>query len=173
MKWDAIVRHYLTNYQPGSEQELNWFRAQPSVASAIKMASLAIRDEKGKRFLHQRRINRFVLFESESILLSAESAISKAKSFDELFGLIKNLLQDIKGLGELYYYDTALRIGSKLNLVPTKVYLHAGTRVGAKALGLNHKEQYLELNALPKELLRLQPYEIEDVLCIYKRMLKA
>lgn len=53
-----------------------------------------------------------------------------------MFHLIDTALETIPGLGELYVYDTTLRIGAKLNLFPDKVYLHAGTRLGATALGL-------------------------------------
>jgi len=50
--------------------------------------------------------------------------------------LIDTALEPIPGLGELYVYDTTLRIGAKLNLFPDKVYLHAGTRLRERALGL-------------------------------------
>ncbi|MEO0269567.1 MAG: hypothetical protein ABIN73_07505 [candidate division WOR-3 bacterium] len=52
---------------------------------------------------------------------------------------------------------------------PDKVYLHAGTKEGAKNLGLNTKgKKALQINELPKELKDLSPIEIEDILCIYR-----
>ena len=78
----------------------------------------------------------------------------------------------VGGLGELYVYDTALRIGAKLNLLPNKVYLHAGTRSGAEALGFDGKATVLNVSDLPRELQKLEPHEIEDVLCIFKADLK-
>jgi hypothetical protein len=80
-------------------------------------------------------------------------------------------LQGIRGLGHLYTYDTALRIGAKLDLLPEKVYLHAGTRKGAKALGLDWKARALEVASIPDELHELEPREIEDFLCIYEEKL--
>ena len=39
-------------------------------------------------------------------------------------------------LGELTVYDVAHRIGAYLQLEPDVVYLHRGTRIGARYLGL-------------------------------------
>jgi hypothetical protein len=57
----------------------------------------------------------------------------------ELHALIKRTIHSIGGLRELYTYDMALRIGAFLGLAPEFVYLHRGTRAGARALGLNAK----------------------------------
>ena len=65
-------------------------------------------------------------------------------------------------------YDTVLRIGAKLDLFPDRVYLHCGTREGARALGLKWRDPWLKVDELPRELRRLKPHEIEDFLCIYK-----
>jgi hypothetical protein len=59
--------------------------------------------------------------------------MEKANDFGDLFHLVGAALDSIHGLGELYVYDTSLRIGAKLNLFPDRVYLHAGTRLGAGA----------------------------------------
>ena len=53
-----------------------------------------------------------------------------------------------------------------LSLSPDHVYLHAGTRKGAQALGLQGAT--VHKNDLPPEFRRLSPAEIEDCLCIYK-----
>ena len=66
-------------------------------------------------------------------------------------------------------YDTALRIGAKLGVAPVRVYLHTGTREGAKRLGIETKGvSALWPSELPEALRELEPYEVEDVLCIYK-----
>lgn len=77
-------------------------------------------------------------------------------------------MEDIPGLGHLYTYDTALRIGSKLVQLPNKVYLHAGTRRGARILGLDWKASALEIAEIPIELRELEPFKIEDFLCVYE-----
>ena len=62
---------------------------------------------------------------------------------------------------------SASRIGAKLNLFPEKVYLHAGTRLGARSLGLPNVPR-LSVSEFPKEFRALKPHEIEDALCIFK-----
>jgi hypothetical protein len=94
--------------------------------------------------------------------------LKACKRFDELHALIERTIHSIVGLRELYTYDTALRIGAFLGLAPEFVYLHRGTRVGARALGLNAKLPYLTVDQLPVELRTLSPAEVEDFLCIYK-----
>lgn len=74
----------------------------------------------------------------------------------------------IHDIGPLTIYDTALRIGAFLRLEPAVVYLHRGTREGAKAIGENHRSECLDVRELPRPFQRLKPYEIEDCLCIYK-----
>ena len=53
-----------------------------------------------------------------------------------------------------------------------QVYLHAGTRLGACALGLGASTA-LAVSESPRELRVLKPHEVEDVLCIFKDELKA
>jgi hypothetical protein len=77
-------------------------------------------------------------------------------------------LADVYGIGELYVYDTALRIGVNLGVFPKEVYLHAGTRVGARKLGLDVSKPTVKMSFLPTHLRTLRPHEVEDVLCIFK-----
>jgi hypothetical protein len=107
------------------------------------------------------------------ILLKQAGAMGRARDFAELFALIDAAMEPMPGLGELYVYDTSLRIGSRLNLLPEKVYLHAGTRRGARALGLNARAATLDVSDLPKSFRILRPHEIEDVLCIFRDQLKT
>lgn len=167
----TLTRHYAINHRKRSKDELEWFRTQSSLENTTKVAALAI-DVKGKRLSHQRRIRRENLEKARVVLLSAANDIQQCKTFDELLSLIESELHEIQGLAELYAYDTALRIGAKLGLVPEKVYLHAGTRKGAEALGLDSKARALEVSALPNELQELEPREMEDFLCIYKDELR-
>jgi hypothetical protein len=94
-----------------------------------------------------------------------------ASSFDELFDLVEAIIRPIPKIGELAVYDTALRIGARFGLEPDKVYVHAGTRDGLKALGFSGRERIVELNDLPRPIRRLSAREAEDLLCIYKSQL--
>ena len=52
--------------------------------------------------------------------------------------LVERELMGIRGIGVLTVYDVATRIAAHLDLEPARVYVHAGTAEGARALGLNH-----------------------------------
>lgn len=41
MGLEAIVRHYIKHFRPGSESELDLFRKQPSDAAAVRLAAIA------------------------------------------------------------------------------------------------------------------------------------
>ncbi len=172
MNLKAIAHIYVRDIRPRAQTELDWFRQQPSLESAIEQAALATNSE-GKRYSHQYRLKKTALEEARRVLLMNSKAIAQSKSFDDLFSLVETRVGGITGIGELYIYDTSLRIGAKLGLLPTKVYLHAGTRKGARALGFESKARTLEMSELPPELGQLEPHEIEDVLCIFKDDLKA
>lgn len=166
MSLELIVRTYKVNIQPKAQYELTRF-AELETAIAVEKAALAI-NHKEKRFSHQRRLKKANLEEAKTKLLANLNELKASTNFDDLFLLVKKLVRPIKGIGELYVYDTALRIGANLGLLPTKVYLHAGTRTGAKRLGFQGKEPTIAVSRFPKALQKLQPHEIEDVLCIFK-----
>ena len=111
------------------------------------------------------------LGKARTVLLKNSNGIAKVESFEDLFGLVHHLLSPISGVGELYIYDTTLRIGVKMGFLPQKVYLHAGTRFGAKNLGPDYNGVSLEVASVPREFQELSAHEIEDVLCIYKEHL--
>ena len=108
------------------------------------------------------------LEESRRRLLQAIERLRCASSFDELLSLVESCIGDVKGIGELTIYDTALRIGAKLHLEPDRVYLHRGTREGARRLGVGSSERSIPIDRLPPSLRQLKARETEDVLCIYK-----
>jgi hypothetical protein len=105
-------------------------------------------------------------------LIALLPKISQCGSFDELHGIVCVITDKVKGLGELYAYDTAYLIGLRLGLRPKRVYLHAGTREGAKALGFTGSLPYLKPSQLPTELRVLKAAEMEDFLCIYEGALR-
>ncbi len=161
----AIVRAYVALHRPKARDELASFAAERTVGSAVRRAGLA-QTPCGLRYDHQRRVPRAVL-EAAASELSRER-LDDAPDFDVLLGRVKATIGSILGIGELTVYDTALRIGARLGLLPTRVYLHSGTRQGARALGLNWRAPYLALEECPPEFRVLKPHEIEDCLCIYK-----
>ncbi len=93
--------------------------------------------------------------------------------FDQLLTAVNKAIRHIHGIGELFVYDASLSIGTCLGFEPKRVYLHAGTRVGARALGLGRGRASLATHELPKAFRQLRPHEIEDCLCIYEKQLAA
>lgn len=166
----AIVRQYRAVWRDHADGELDHYRGQPTLRAAIREAGMA-RMGNGKRHPHQYRIPKTSLMQATDALL--RSPISRCASFDELYALVDAVIGPIPGIGELTVYDTSHRIGAKLGLESRRVYLHAGTRVGARALGLHGNRKFVEIDELPTPLRALSAAQVEDCLCIYKDVLAA
>jgi hypothetical protein len=167
---DELVTEYLACKAEEEEAEVQFFRHQPSLKEAIRRA-VAAKDKNGRHFDHQFRIGKTVYPEADRLLVSAEAAIKKAPNFDQLLSLVDREIGAVPGVGELYVYDAAYRIGGKLGLRPDKVYLHAGTRTGAGRLGRDTKKRALEMAEFEPPLRRLTPWQLESFLCIYAKQL--
>ena len=131
----AIVHDYSSHYRPEKEHELEYFKTQASFRAALDKAGLAI-GANGKRHPHQRRIPGKVLSMLRHSLVRNSDRIRPQRTFEGLHALLARQCGRIHGIGPLTVYDTALRLGAALGLEPTVIYLHAGTRKGAAALGL-------------------------------------
>ena len=164
----AIVQDYVRRHRYKTIRELQYFRDLRSLKKAITEAGLARwhDDNRYKRYSHQRRIPQAALEIATRRLHQAN--LGSAQSFADLIGRVNTAVRSVHGIGELYVYDTTLRLGGHLQLLPREVYLHAGTRSGARALGLDHHSDSVLPTRLPTALRRLKPHEVEDVLCIYK-----
>ena len=167
---NELVRDYEQRHRQRASRELRFFAIQPTLKRAVELAALA-KSPNGKRLRHQRRIPERALEESARRLLASIEELRRAPSFEELVTRVRDMIADIHRIGALAVYDTALRIGAKLNLEPEVVYLHAGTRDGAKALGLCVARETIPTSELPTAFQCLRPREIEDALCIYKAKL--
>jgi hypothetical protein len=163
---ERVVADYTERHRADARSELAYFAERPTEEDAVSCAGLA--QINGKKHSHQWRIPRSVLEESRRRLLDNLPLLREAESFDELHDMISRVIRPIRGIGELAVYDTTLRVGACFGLEPTKVYLHAGTRKGAKALGLDCTRAAIEMPELPLPLQALTAREAEDVLCIYK-----
>ena len=169
MSFAGIVRDYTSRYRESARRELRFYALQPSLEYAIREATLS-RLPSGKRHPHQRRIPLRVLQSAERQLQAIAAQLRAARSFAELHRLIERRIKPIHGIGDLATYDIAHRIGAYLRREPEAVYLHAGTREGARALNLGGRT--IQLRELPPGLRKLSAAEIEDCLCIYKEALR-
>lgn len=168
-----IVQDYIDTRRPRAKDEMEYFAGHPTtLPEAIRIAALAI-NCKGKRHSHQRRIPRAMLEHFRRGLLRKSRALRSCKAFPKLMQISEKVAAGIWKHSELTVYDTTHRIGAYLGVRPKRVYLHTGTRGGAKALGFKGTLPFIFRRELPKPFRKLKPYEIENCLCIYKDALKT
>lgn len=173
-----IVGLYKKEYAPGAEQEMRYYKIQKKIENVIEKAALSKlpptkQYPSGKRHPHQRRIPGNQLIAAKDALLKEKGKLKNCKNFHELFKMVCACIGCVDKIGELTIYDISHRIGAHLGLKPDQVYLHAGTRVGAKALKIKLEKQALSMSQLPKPFHALKPHEIEDCLCIFKKKIAA
>lgn len=162
-----IVADYVRRVRSSAKLELSFYASRANMAEAIRVGANA-RTVDDKRHDHQRRIPGKSLAELARRLLDSEPEVKASTTFAELHDLVKHLAEGVYRIGKLTIYDTAVRIGAKLGLAPQRVYLHAGTKEGAAAFRIDTSEEAIAPTDLPREFRKLAPFEIEDVLCIYK-----
>ena len=166
----AIVQDYIQHVRERACEHLAFYAEQPSLRNALEVVA-AWRDPSGKIERHQRRLRRDVKEAAGELIRRLE--LGGATSFESVFQRVQEAVGGIRGAGDLVVYDVALRLAAVLGLPPQRVYLHRGSRVGARALGVRTKERSLPLDAFPPEFRRLHAWEIENLLCVYKHELGA
>ncbi|MDD2179962.1 hypothetical protein OIN59_21190 [Acidovorax sp. D2M1] len=170
----AMVSYFIEEYRPGELGELRSFQTdEKGLTKALLERAALARDSHGKRYAHQRRLTRDSLISAHEALRAKLGRLQKAGSFDEVWDLVRDATSEVAGIGELYHYDTALRIAAACRHAPEDVCLHAGTRIGAKRLGIRTDRERVLMSELPTELHRLQAHEVESFLCIFKNQLGA
>ena len=169
--FDAILRSFQSD-APHRDQEHEWWEADGlTLTEAIRRACLSMIPGRTRliRHGHQCRLPGALLSEATTAVLSMEGDIAAAEDFDTLHSIVRLACSSVQGAGPLYCYDVAHRIGLHVGLAPDVIYLHTGTREGAKALGINvSRRDHITLSDLPKPLQVLSAAEAEDVLCVYK-----
>jgi hypothetical protein len=167
-KFDTIVRQYKAMRNKYPDQHVDYCIQQKTLADAIEVSAKAINDQ-NKIHNHQRRVGRANLNFFAGQLKLKEVEIKRSKTFDELLSTIEAVKCD--RIAELTHYDTATRIGAYLDLFPDRIYLHTGTKIGAKyLLGDLKGRKFITIDELPKDFLKfdLTASEFEDILCIFK-----
>jgi hypothetical protein len=149
---------------------MRFYANQPSLTDAIRVATLS--EYEGKRHRHQRQ-HPDILDEAGRRLQARQKELEacRGRPFDELFEYVGDIIGSIEQIGRLAVYDIATRIGAYLGLTPEYIYLHRGTREGARALGLRGKK--LSRDQLPPAFHTLTPAELENCLCNFKDELRV
>jgi hypothetical protein len=169
-----LVREYVEHGRPRHRATLLFYQREKSLSKVIRQAAMAMLPN-GKKHPHQWRLSNATLRDAADRLSRKVRAFSACRSFHDLFELVETTTAPLIGFGELAIYDTALRIGARLALSPTEVYLHAGTRKGCVVLGLTGAAMRMRLprSEFPANIRDLPIDEIEDFMCIYKDDLRG
>ena len=124
---------------------------------------------------HQFRMKEYDIWEAVVKIETANILAATYNNFEELYDAVKNTIFKCKNVGELTVYDTALRIGFHLNVLPSKyVYLASGGLSGYNRMsGVTHPGPMLKIAtsviiAQFPDLSVLTAYEIEDFFCVCK-----
>lgn len=121
------------------------------------------------------------LREAETNLLKISLKLQQAKSFKEVYDLVRAVTERVKGLNRMFYYDASVRIAASVGkgspaFLPTDVFYQRGAELGAIKLGvlsssgINEEAPYLPYKTFTQassEFARLKPHQIEDFLCIF------
>lgn len=167
-----IIRDYKKRKQNDPDSWVEHAKNQKNLSAAIKVSALSV-NERGKRNPHQRFATRWIptaLNDFASELSKFEVEIKKAKTFDQIHDIVSKV--KIKGISDLAIYDTAMRIGMYREIPPDKIFLHAGTRRGAEKILGRIDRPFILAKELPVEFHNIPCWQIEDILCIYKHILK-
>ena len=164
-----IIRHYKKWKAANPDNCISHCANQSTLNEAIFQAALSI-DHLGKKHPHQYRLKREYLEDFGNNILLHIDSISNVNNFEDLIRIVRT--SRVYGIGELAIYDTAVRIGAFLDIWPDKIYLHAGAKIGALALNPNLLNDIISKDDLPPDFRTsdLSCYELEDILCIYKKM---
>lgn len=167
------MRNYIKNYLAEDGRNLRSMKLffedeNLPLTEVIEIASKAINPtNNGKMFSHQRRIGKEKAKKGFEKLKQKKAELAKCQTFENILKITDNVMTEIVGLGPLWSYDTALRIGFHLKIYPTDVYIQAGVVKGyVKLFGKRPKSRKIPKNEFPM-LAELEAYEIENFLCIW------
>lgn len=119
-------------------------------------------------FSHQRRVGQIVANKGYEALKDREKELQLNQNFEEILAITDEVSKQIYRLGSLWSYDTALRIGFQKKVYPKNVYLQGGVKKGYKKIfNQNSNNRIVNKEIFPQELQILEPYEIENFLCIW------
>lgn len=162
----------INSYHPHAETEDKEFQTKSSLSIAARDAALSIAIG-GQKKSHQRKVRNEALREAANTLDTHSKHIDISGDFEELYDSIETLIGGISGIGDLTIYDIATRIGIYKNIRPKNfVYLHAGAKKGAIAIGVPVQRR-VPVTSFPSEIEKLGAAEIENFLCIEREALEA
>ncbi|MBU3180656.1 hypothetical protein [Clostridium psychrophilum] len=194
MEITLLVNQYKKYFLKGLQQDLKCY-SELSYDELIKNVSFALTSSNPSSRIEERKFDkkqRHQMRRTEKTLDSLYGKLSSIKdkllskknnkcTFEELYEYIADEIylgeNKINGVGPLFLYDTALRIGAYFEILPkNRVFIHSGAEVGLKYLlklqlkkGNILDERSIDMRDIVNdELLKLKACYIEDFLCVYK-----
>jgi len=158
------VDEYIKNYQKHLQNVLALYKNM-KFADVVEFAGRLECPVCESVYPHQYHISHDTREDFSKALQKVMASLQNAKSFEDLWKIIKPLGEQTKGIGNLTAYDAALRIGFQMG-IPPKDYVYAfnGATIGEGQRG----QHVFPLNTFKTELTtRLTAYEIEDFLCVF------
>jgi len=164
-----IINHYKRYKHNNPDTWIEYCAQQVTLLEAIEKAASCINAE-DKKHRHQYRLKKADLEAFASSLKGGIATIEACNNFNDLINTVRSL--KAYGIGELTVYDVSVRIGAFMNVWPQYIYLHAGAKIGALGLIVDFEGDIIAKEMLPDEFSTsdLTCYELEDIMCIYKKM---
>ena len=171
-RFERIIQQYKKLKEKYPDKVLENVLSQKKLETAILTSAIS-EDINGRLHNHQHRVGRKKLEVFAAKLEEKAKEIQAANDFDEIYKIVNSI--QVKRVGQLAKYDISLRIGFYRGLLPTKIYIHQGTKVGAELL-LKKKinKRFIEREELIEPFISadIECWEIEDILCIFKGKMK-
>lgn len=176
---ENLINEYLFLYKQAKQAECRQFAELTNIKAVLSKIGEA-KNIHGKMYSHQCRLGFALMKQLAESLKKIAGEIDEANSFIKLYTLLQGHIKAQKaegrfhGIGELCLYDIAFRISAYLECLPEQVFVQSGSKEGAQKWGLKIIQGRVDMQQLPAILLeRLEPYEIEDFLCIFKDKLEG
>jgi hypothetical protein len=160
---DYIDRHRVRKHLENEE----WLGAFDDLLPAAAYG----RTPSGFKHSHQQLLTDSALKAGVTAAREREAQLKAATEFETVFNIADKIMRAIYGLGAMWRYDFAQRIGAILGVAPVTVYVARGALRGARNLGLVVVRGRVDRTDLPPALRALTSDEVEDFLCIYKKHL--
>ena len=165
----------IADYQENELRELlemKKFFQSLSFQAALEYAASGVTPHR-KIHPHQRGIGVTLLRRSAVLLKKQIPLIRKARSFAHIFIITEAVKSELKGLGDLWSYDTALRMAFNRgrSFYPQAVFVQRGSMKGVRKIfsKIPLKQSTLPMKIFPREMKRLKPFEAENFLSVLGR----
>lgn len=167
---NELIDKYLDKHACHLKRAREYFE-NLSTNEVVLKAALSVNEE-SKMFPHQYRVGKAKTELAANKLLQFETEILSAQSFEDIFKYTEEVRKMKIGVGHLWSYDTALHIGFKLGLLPNEVYIQSGVKRGLCQFYKKTKIKRKIDKSFFIGLESLEPYEIENFLCVMSKSSK-